>query len=117
MYALGHETAGGPQADGFSLDDKRTPLDVSIHENNNIRDIIKRWNEKEKEIKRKRTEQSFMVPVKEIIENEYDLSINRYKEIVYEEVKYDPPKKIIADLEKLESEIQTGLAELKRMVK
>ncbi len=105
------------QADGFSLDDKRTLLDENKHENNNIPDIIKRWSEKEKELKRKRTEQSFMVPVKEIIDNEYDLSINRYKEIVYEEVKYAPPKKIIGDLEKLEKEIQTGLAELKGMVK
>ena len=105
------------QADGYSLDDKRTPLDLSKHENNNIPDIVKRWKEKDKESIRKRIDQSFMVPLKEIIDNEYDLSINRYKEIVYEEVKYDPPKKIIEDLEKLEKEIQTGLVELKEMVK
>jgi type I restriction enzyme M protein len=105
------------QADGFSLDDKRTPLDGGKHEHNNIPDIIGRWGEKDKEKRRKRRDQSFMVPVEEIIENEYDLSINRYKEIVYEEVEYDPPGKIIGDLEKLEEEIQRGLGELKGMVK
>ena len=69
------------------------------------------------ETKRKRTEQSFLVPKSEIAENAYDLSINRYKEIVYEEVVYDPPKKIIADLKVLEIEIQEGILELEGMLK
>jgi type I restriction enzyme M protein len=104
------------QADGFSLDDKRTPLDQERHEINNIPDIISRWKNLDVEFKRKRTDQSFMVPKAEIAANGYDLSINRYKEIVYEEVKYDPPKKILADLKALESEIRDGLVELEELL-
>jgi len=104
------------KADGYSLDDKRTPLDAGKHEENNIPDIIRRSNNLEGEANRKRTEQSFFVPVEEIRKNNYDLSINRYKEIVYEEISYDPPKKIIAELKQLEDEIQTGLAELEDML-
>jgi type I restriction enzyme M protein len=105
------------QADGFSLDDKRTPLDPKKHETNNIPDIIRRWGNLKAETKRKRTEQSFLVPKDEIAGNGYDLSINRYKEIVYEEVKYDPPKKILADLKKMEKDIQQGIVELEEMLK
>lgn len=105
------------QADGFSLDDKRTALDSEKHETNNIPDIINRWAKPEKEGKRKRTDQSFMVPKDEIAKNAYDLSINRYKEIVYEEVEYDPPQKILADLKEMEAEIRKGLEELEGMLK
>lgn len=105
------------QADGLSLDDKRTPLDASRHENNNIPDIVSRWTNLEKEEARKRIDQSFFVPKEEIAGNGYDLSINRYKEIVYEEVQYDPPQKILADLKDLEVEIQAGLTELEEMLK
>ncbi len=104
------------QADGFSLDDKRTPLDAKKHEENNIPDIVKRWKNLKKEVKRERTEQSFMVPVEKIQQNGYDLSINRYKEIVHEEIEYDPPKKIIADIQEIEAEIQQGLKELEGML-
>jgi type I restriction enzyme M protein len=104
------------QADGYSLDDKRTELDASKHENNNIADILERFKDLKGESKRKRTDQSFLVPKSEISGNDYDLSINRYKEIVYEEVQYDKPEKIIADLEKMESEIQKGLKELRGML-
>ena len=104
------------QADGYSLDDKRTPLDLKKHEENNIPDIVKRYHHIDKEDKRKRTKQSFMVPVEEIRENEYNLSINRYKEIVYKPPKYDPPKKIIADIRKIEDDIQQGLKELEGML-
>ena len=104
------------KADGFSLDDKRNPLDGEKHENNNISDIIARWKSRDQETDRKRTDQSFLVPKDEIAENGYDLSINRYKEIVYEEVEYDPPKKILADLKALEAEIQKGMNELERML-
>ena len=103
------------QADGYSLDDKRTELDSSKHENNNIPDILKRFGSKS-ESKRERTDQSFLVPKAEIAEKDYDLSISRYKEVVYEEVEYEPPQKIIEDLERLEGEIQAGLNELKGMV-
>lgn len=105
------------QADGYSLDDKRTKLDQDKHEENNIPDIIARFHHLEKEAERKRTEQSFFVPVAEIRDNQYDLSINRYKEIVYEEVEYEEPEKIIADIKELEKEIMQGLEELEAMVK
>lgn len=105
------------QADGYSLDDKRTELDGKKHENNNIPDIIQRWKNREIEVERKRTDQSFFVPKREIAENGYDLSINRYKEIIYEEVEYDLPKKILADLKALEEEIIIGLNELEEMLK
>lgn len=105
------------QADGYSLDDKRTPLDVNKHENNNIPDIVTRFHNKADETKRKRTEQSFMVPADEIRKNKYDLSINRYKEIVYEEVQYAPPKEILADINRLEDEIRVGLKELEGLLK
>ena len=59
----------------------------------------------------------FLVPKAEIADNAYDLSINRYKEIVYEEVQYDPPLKIIADLKAMETEIQSGIEELEGMLK
>jgi len=104
------------KADGYSLDDKRTPLDTKKHENNNIPDIIKRFRSLKGEKSRKRTDQSFLVPKSEIAGNDYDLSINRYKEVVYDEVQYDSPKKILKDLEALEDEIQKGLKELKGML-
>ncbi len=105
------------QADGYSLDDKRNPLASDKHENNNIPDIISRWKDRESETDRKRTDQSFFVPKAEIAENDYDLSINRYKEIVYEEVEYDAPQKILADLKVLEEEILKGMEELEGMLK
>ncbi len=104
------------QADGYSLDDKRNRLGDE-HEQNNIADILTRWQARETtERENARTAQSFTVPRKEIAENGYDLSINRYKEIVYEEITYDPPLEILAELEKLEAEIQQGMAELKGML-
>jgi len=105
------------QADGYSLDDKRIPLDTNNHETNNLPDIVNRWGNLKAEVSRKRTEQSFMVPKAEIKTNEYDLSINRYQEIVYEEVQYDPPQKILADLKAMEAEIQSGLEKLEGMLK
>lgn len=104
------------QADGFSLDDKRTELDRSKHENDNIPDILARWRNRAAEKNRKRTEQSFLVPKAEIAANGYDLSINRYKEVAYEEVKYDSPQQILRELQTLESEIQREMAELQAML-
>lgn len=104
------------QADGFSLDDKRTPLDGRQHEHNNLPDILARWQNRAAENGRSRTEQSFLVPKAEIAANGYDLSINRYKEIVYQEVAYDDPPTILAELEQLEAEIQQGMAELRGML-
>ncbi|MFY9176107.1 MAG: class I SAM-dependent DNA methyltransferase [Caldicoprobacterales bacterium] len=99
------------KADGFSLDDKRQPI-----KENDIPDIIERFNNLDKEVDRKRTDQSFFVDVEEIRENDYDLSINRYKEIVYEEVEYPHPTEIMAKIKELEKEIQAGIEELSKMV-
>lgn len=99
------------KADGYSLDDKRNPI-----EDNDINDIIERFSNLDKEVDRKRTEQSFFVPVEEIRDNGYDLSINKYKEIEYEEVKYDTPSVILDRIKSLEEEITHGLEELEKMV-
>jgi type I restriction enzyme M protein len=104
------------QADGFSLDDKRTELDHSRHEQDNIPDILARWKNRASTADRPRTTQSFLVPRAEIAANGYDLSINRYKEMVQEAVQYDTPQKILAELAELEREIQTGLEELQGML-
>ena len=100
------------KADGFSLDDKRTAV-----KENDIPDIILRFKNREKEKDRKRTKQSFMVDKKDIVENEYDLSINKYKEIEYVPVEYPPTEEIMADLYKMEAEIAKNLDELKEMLK
>jgi type I restriction enzyme M protein len=100
------------QSDGFSLDDKRTP----VADGSDIPDILKRWYNRDAETDRKRTDRSFLVPKAEIVENEYDLSINRFKEVEYEEVEYDPPKVILERLAKLEEEIAQGRRELEEML-
>ena len=100
------------QADGYSLDDKRTKI-----EDNDIEDIINRFSNLENETDRKRTEKSFLVPKEEIIENDYDLSINKYKEIEYEEIVYEKPEVIIGKIKELEKEIILGLEELEKLVK
>ena len=99
------------KADGFSLDDKRAPV-----KENDIPDILKRFKNLDKEVDRKRTEQSFLVDKKEIIDNDYDLSINKYKEVVYEKVEYPPTSEILADIEALNREIDKNLAELKALL-
>lgn len=99
------------KADGYSLDDKRNEV-----AENDIPDIIERFNNLDKETDRKRTEQSFFVTKEEIVKNGYDLSINKYKEIVYEEVKYDAPEEIILRIRKLEMEINAGIADLAEMI-
>lgn len=99
------------KADGYSLDDKRQAVSE-----NDIPDIITRFANLEGEKERKRTEQSFFVPVEEIVENAYDLSINKYKEIVYEKVEYDPTDVIMARIENLEKEIHVEMQELKKLL-
>ena len=100
------------KADGLSLDDKRQPINE-----NDIPDIIQRYHQLEKEVERKRTDQSFFVPVNEIKENDFDLSINKYKEIEYEKVEYEPTEVILKKINDLEKEIQAGLAELEELLK
>jgi type I restriction enzyme M protein len=104
------------QADGYSLDDKRNPLDARKHESNNLPDILKRWQQRSAEAKRARTDQSFLVPKVEVISNDYDLSINRYKEVVYKEMQHESPKKILDELGVMEAEIMRGMEELKGML-
>lgn len=99
------------EADGYSLDDKRDAIEA-----NDIPDVIKRWEKRDAKKDSDRTAKAFMVPVAEIVANKYDLSINRYKEIAYEEVVYDPPKKILDQLENLEKEIMSDLKELRGML-
>lgn len=99
------------KADGYSLDDKRNAI-----KENDIPDILERYKNLEAEADRARTEQSFLVPFDEIEENDWDLSINRYKEIVYEEIEYDSPEQIIADIEKLDKERNEALMALKEML-
>ena len=122
------------EADGFSLDDKRTPLlsedqlgptpqdahgvaipfDPTNHPSNNLPDVLARWTDRDgTERKRQRSEQSFRVPKSDIVAQGHDLSLNRYKDNVPEEVEHRAPLEIVADLERLELEIKQGLAELR----
>jgi type I restriction enzyme M protein len=119
-------------ADGMSLDDKRTellPLEklgpvpkialtADEHARNNLPDILARWAQRDKaERKNPRTAQSFCVPKADLATQGYDLSLNRYKEVIHEEVVHRPPDEILKDLGKLESEIQQGMKELEGMLK
>ncbi len=101
------------QADGYSLDDKRTPQP----EKSDLPDILKRWQNRKAEAGRRRTDRSFLVPRSEIAANGYDLSLNRYKEVVHEAVDHDSPKTILARLAKLEDQIAKGRKELEHLVK
>jgi type I restriction enzyme M protein len=99
------------KADGYSLDDKRTPIEA-----NDIPDILARFHNLEGEADRKRTDQSFFVEKSAIAANDYDLSINRYKEIVYEKVEYDPPTVILERLEQLNRDIAAKQQELRGLL-
>ena len=99
-------------ADGFSLDDKRSAI-----KDNDIPDIISRFKNLEQEKDRKRTDKSFMVSKKEIEENEYDLSINKYKEVEYKAVEYPPTSEIMANIREIEKQIAMEMDELERLLK
>ena len=99
------------KADGFSLDDKRTPT-----AENDIPNIIERFHNLDKEADRAKTEQSFLVDKQDIVDNDYDLSINKYKEVEYVPVEYPPTAEIIKELKDMENEIQKGFAELEGML-
>jgi type I restriction enzyme M protein len=98
-------------ADGYSLDDKRQPIS-----DNDIPDIVARYAQLEQEKGRARTDKSFLVPKAEIVEKGYDLSINRYKELVYESVSYESPAVILGKVAVLESEIVQGIEALRGML-
>lgn len=100
------------KADGYSLDDKRSPI-----KDNDIPDIINRFHNLQAEVDRKKTEQSFFVDKADIVEKDYDLSINRYKEIVYEKVEYDAPEVILDRLDKLSQDINSKMEELRRLIR
>jgi type I restriction enzyme M protein len=119
------------QADGMSLDDKRqmlvseekfgpvpkVPLGEDEHPKNNLPDVVARWPERNgAERDNSRTGQSFTVAREEIAAADYDLSLNRYKEVVHEAAAHRPPKEIIAELLKLEDEIAAGLKELEALL-
>ena len=119
-------------ADGWSLDDKRNPLlpleklgpapkeDLieGDHDKNNLPDCLARWRQrKDSERERDRTAQSFCVPKAEIAEQGYDLSLNRYKELIHEEVEHRPPLEILAELRGIEQEILQGIEELEGMLR
>jgi type I restriction enzyme M protein len=118
-------------ADGWSLDDKRTPLlgedklgvaptaklNAEEHAKNNLPDVLARWEKREgAERKRTRTEQSFCVPKADLVAQGYDLSINRYKEVVHEEVEHRSPREILKELAGMEGEIQVGMKELEALL-
>ncbi|RHO29348.1 class I SAM-dependent DNA methyltransferase [Roseburia sp. AM16-25] len=98
-------------ADGYSLDDKRTPVSE-----NDIPDIIERFKNLDKETDRKRTDKSFMVPKQDIIDNDYDLSINKYKEVEYQKVEYPPTSEIMANIRQIEMEIGKEMDELEKLL-
>lgn len=100
------------KADGYSLDDKRSEVSE-----NDIPDIVERFHNLADEKDRKRTEQSFMVSKDEIKDNDYDLSINKYKEIEYVPVEYPPTEEILASIKSIENDIQKELAELEKLLK
>lgn len=99
------------KADGFSLDDKRTPIDQS-----DIPDIIARFRHPEGEENRERTDQSFFVSKDEIVSNNYDLSINKYKKIEYVAVEYPPTKDILAEIEVINKQVEAETAELRKLL-
>ena len=99
------------QADGFSLDDKRSPVNE-----NDIPDIIERFRNRDKELDRARTEKSFFVTKDEIKGNDYDLSINKYKEIEYVPVEYPSTLEIMTNLRELEIEISKEMDELEKLL-
>ena len=99
------------QADGFSLDDKRSPV-----QENDIPDIIARFHDLEAEKDRQRTERSFFVPKAEIVENGYDLSINKYKKTEYKPVEYPPTSQIMAELRELEMQIGEEMSKLEELL-
>jgi type I restriction enzyme M protein len=97
------------RADGYSLDQKRTEVTE-----NDIPDVIARFHHLEGEEERTRKEQSFLVPVDEIREKDYDLSMNKYKEVEREVVVYDKPEVIFERIAKLEDEILNAIGDFQK---
>jgi type I restriction enzyme M protein len=100
------------KADGYSLDDKRSQI-----KENDIPDIVSRFHNLEGEETRERTDQSFFVPKEEIVQNSYDLSINKYKKVEYVPVEYPPTEEILADIRALEKKISKEMDELEALLR
>ena len=100
------------KSDGYSLDDKRSPVSE-----NDIPEIVTRFNNLEAEAERERTEQSFFVGKDEIAENDYDLSVNKYKKTKYVAVEYPPSDEIIARIHSLENRFNNALSEMEALLK
>jgi type I restriction enzyme M protein len=100
------------QADGYSLDDKRTPQ----KDKNDLPDLLSQWKTRDPKKESDRTAKHFFIPVDEIRKNKYDLSLNRYQETHYEEESYDPPEEIIEQMRSLENEILTDLDDLEKLL-
>ena len=100
------------KSDGFSLDDKRNPI-----ADNDIPDVIARFKNLAAEESRTRKDQSFLVPVEEIRENDYDLSINKYKEVEKVKVEYEKPAVVLGRIEVLQGEITEAIKDFKEMLK
>ncbi|MFC7050708.1 type I restriction-modification system subunit M [Emcibacter nanhaiensis] len=99
------------QADGFSLDDKRSPIDQ-----NDLPAALEAWQSRKEKDLSDRTKSAFTVPRAELADNKYDLSLSRYKEVVYEEEEFDPPKEILGRLKDLQAAIDSDLKELEEML-
>ncbi|MGC2064449.1 MAG: N-6 DNA methylase, partial [Thermodesulfovibrionales bacterium] len=97
------------QSDGYSLDDKRNKQEGY----GDLQDIVERYKNRNPEMDNDRSGKYFFVPKSEIVENEYDLSLSKYKEEVYEEVVYESPGNILASLNNIEKDIHQGIEELK----
>ena len=95
----------------------KTALTVDEHSKNNLPDILARWRQREgSERERPRTAQSFCVTKAEVAAQGYDLSLNRYKELVHQDTNYSTPKEILASLAQLEQEIHRDMNELEGML-
>jgi type I restriction enzyme M protein len=93
-------------------------LSVDEQPKNDLPDVLARWSRREtSERKRSRTEQSFCVPKADLVAQGYDLSLNRYQEVAEDDVVHKPPLDLLADLAKLEQEIQAGLSQLDRLLR
>ena len=99
------------QADGYSLDDKRDKIEA-----NDLPNIVEKWKTRKSDSENNRKHKSFFVPKEEIISNDYDLSINRYKEVEHEDVVYEKPGVILVQIKNIESEIQLGISELEKQI-
>jgi type I restriction enzyme M protein len=95
--------------DGFSLDDKREPEP----DKDDLPEMLERWQQRDPEQDTDRKQKHFFVPAEDIRSNKYDLSINRYKDVVYEEKEYDPPHDILDRMMSMEKDIMADIEELR----